>query len=113
MKTQKVTFISKEALFEMIENKEPFKLVEVLAKEDYAGGHLPGAISIPVSELETASPSVLPDKNERIVVYCASFLCSASTGAARTLQSHGYTNVLDYKGGKQDWNTAGLPLMRT
>ncbi len=110
MTEQKVKFISKEQLFEMMENKENFKLVEVLAKEDYEAGHLPFAISIPVDKLEELAPAILADKNQRIVVYCSSFLCTASTGVVRQLQSMGYTNVLDFKGGKQDWKNAGLPI---
>lgn len=111
MKNQKIKFISKEDLFEMMENKEKFTLVEVLAKEEYEKEHLPFAVSIPVNELETLSPRLLPDKNARIVVYCSSFICTASTGAARKLQSLGYRDILDYKGGKEDWRTAGLPLI--
>lgn len=110
MPKQKVTFISKEKLFEMLENEENFTLVEVLSEEDFRKGHLPSAINIPVDTLETQASERLPDKSKRVVVYCGSFLCTASTGAARALQSMGYTDVLDYKGGKKDWRDAGLPL---
>lgn len=113
MKNPKIRFISKEGLLEMMENKERFTLVEVLAKEDYEKGHLPSAISIPVNELTTLSPKLLPDKNGRVVVYCSSFICTASTGAARRLQELGYADVLDYKGGKEDWSAAGLPLVQS
>lgn len=113
MTGQKVKFISKEGLLEMMENKENFKLVEVLAKEDYEAGHLPFAINIPVDKIEKLAPTMIPDKNQCIVVYCSGFLCTASTGAVRFLQSLGYTNVLDYKGGKPDWKNAGLPLLKS
>ncbi|MBI4215220.1 MAG: rhodanese-like domain-containing protein [Parcubacteria group bacterium] len=108
----KVKFISKEQLLEMLENQEPFKLVEVLAEEDYKKGHLPKAINIPVDKLEELASGFLSDKNETIVVYCSGFMCTASTGAARKLQSMGYKKVLDYKGGKPDWTQAGLPLIQ-
>lgn len=109
---EKVTFISKEQLLEMIENKEPFKLVEVLTEEQYKEGHLPFAISIPANKLEELAPKFLPDKNETIIVYCSGFTCQASTGSTRKLQTMGYTRVLDYKGGKDDWKAAGLPLIK-
>lgn len=108
---QKLKFLSKEGLFELMENRENFTLVEVLSKEDYDKGHLPMAVNIPVDKLEALAPAMLPDKQQRIVVYCSDFLCTASTGAARFLQSMGYVNVLDYKGGKDDWTKAGLPLI--
>ena len=113
MSDQKVKFISKEGLFEMMENKENFKLVEVLAEVDYETVHIPFAINIPVNKLAELAPAILPDKNQCVVVYCSDFLCTASTGAARFLQSMGYKYILDYKGGKQDWNNAGLPLIKS
>lgn len=108
---KKLTFITKEKVLEMMENGEDFTLVEVLAEEDYKKGHVPKAINIPVDRIEKDAEKLLPDKDKVIVVYCASFLCSASTGATRLLQSMGYTRVLDYKGGKDDWQKAGLPLL--
>ena len=51
MDPAKIKIISKEELFELMENKEKFALVEVLAEEDYASGHLPFAINIPVDKL--------------------------------------------------------------
>lgn len=112
MDPTKIKIILKEELFELMENKEKFTLVEVLAEEDYASGHLPFAINIPVDKLADFAPRLLPDKDALIVVYCSGFLCTASTGATRALQSMGYTNVRDYKGGKEDWRVAGLPLVK-
>lgn len=107
----KLKFLSREKLLEMLENKEDFKLLEVLSEEDYKEGHIPHAISIPVNNLEEKTPQIIPDKKSKIVVYCSSFTCTASSGAARKLQSMGYSNVFDYKGGKKDWVSADLPLV--
>lgn len=45
------------------------QLVEVLAAEEYADDHLPGAISLPLRRLETEAPTVL-DRDRPVVVYC-------------------------------------------
>lgn len=111
MEKQKFKFITQVKVLELMENGEDFTLVEVLAEENYGNGHIPKAINIPVDKIELKAAELLPDKASLIVVYCASFLCSASTGATRLLQSMGYTNVLDYKGGKADWERVGLPLI--
>jgi len=111
MENQKITFVSKEKILEMLENKEPFTLVEVLSEESFKKGHIPHAINIPADHIEEKVLEILPDKGMLIVVYCSSFTCTASTGAAKTLQSLGYANVLDYKGGKKDWQAADLPLV--
>ncbi len=111
MDTNKIKIISKEKVFELLENKEDFKLVEVLSEENYTFGHLPDAINIPADKIDDLSTEMLPDKNQLIVVYCSGFLCSASTNVTKKLQSMGYANVLDYKGGKDDWSKTGLPLV--
>jgi rhodanese-related sulfurtransferase len=106
---RKLRFITMENLLEMLENKERFKLVEVLAKDEYGKGHIPGAINIPLDELEILADQYLK-KTEKIVVYCASYNCHASTEAARKLLELGYLRVVDFKGGKRWWQHAGLEL---
>lgn len=105
----KLKFIAMETLLEMLENKKKFKLVEVLAKEEYKKGHIPGAINIPLEELEKLAKQKLK-KTDAIVVYCASYTCHASTKAARRLLELGYGRTLDFKGGKRWWQHAGLEL---
>ena len=45
------------------------QLVEVLPREEYEEEHLPGAISIPLKELDAGSVGVL-DRDRPVVVYC-------------------------------------------
>lgn len=106
---RRLRFITLEDLLEMLENNESFKLVEVLAKEEYGKGHIPGAINIPLDELETLAKKKLK-KTDVIVVYCAGYTCHASTKAAKKLLELGYRNTVDFKGGKRWWQHAGLEL---
>ncbi|MBI4452284.1 rhodanese-like domain-containing protein [Candidatus Woesearchaeota archaeon] len=105
----KVKFITIEQLLEMIENKEEFKLVDVLREGDFKEGHIPGAINIPVGNLKNEAPKQL-NKTDRIVVYCGSYQCHASTNAARILLEMGYGNTVDFKGGKKTWTDEGFEL---
>jgi rhodanese-related sulfurtransferase len=43
------------------------------------------------------------------VTYCSSFECEASTIAAQKLDKYGFKNVLEFKGGLEDWKKAGYP----
>jgi len=104
----KIRFIAIEQLLEMMENKEKFKLVEVLGKESYKDGHIHGAISIPLESLSDAEKQL--KKTDKIVVYCASYSCHASTKAAEMLIRMGFKNVLDFKGSKKLWVDSGLEL---
>jgi rhodanese-related sulfurtransferase len=106
-----VNFIGIDKLLEMMENKDSYKLVEVLGADEYAKGHIPGAISIPVDQLEAKAPKMLK-KTDIVVVYCANYHCGASTAAAKALLKIGYKKVLDFKGGKWLWQWAGLGMMK-
>lgn len=64
-----VATISREELWEKIERGENFVLVDVLDEQFYRHSHLPGAINIPLDEIETAEEKI-PDKKTEIVVYC-------------------------------------------
>ncbi len=101
--------ITRDDLLKRMLSKEAFKLVDVLSADSYAKEHIKGAISIPVDEIEKKAPGVLKN-DDRIIVYCASFDCQASTHAAQKLVDLGYTHVWDYKGGLKDYKEAGLPL---
>lgn len=102
--------ISKKEVTRLMDTGEKFKLVDVLPREHFAQEHIKGAISLPVEEIERKAWKVLPDKKERIVTYCASFECQASTIAAEKLVKLGYTDVLDYKGGLKEYKETGRLL---
>ena len=105
----KIKFIAIEQLLEMMENKDKFKLVEVLKEESFKDGHIPEAINIPVDKLKDFAKKYL-NKTDTIVVYCASYTCHASTNAARILMEMGYNKVFDFKGSKKTWVDAGFEL---
>ena len=105
----KIKFLTLDGLLEMQTNNEKFKLVEVLSEDSFKQGHIPKAINIPVDQLEKVSKNKLK-KTDKIVVYCASYTCHASTNAAKILLNMGFKNVLDFKGSKKTWVDAGFDL---
>jgi rhodanese-related sulfurtransferase len=68
------------------------RLVDVRTPQEFAAGHIPGAVNIPVQELERRMSELEP-KDEPIVVYCQSG--SRSSYAARMLGNAGYSSVHD------------------
>jgi len=68
-------------------------LVDVRTREEYAGGHIPGSINIPLNNLES-NLSKIP-KNKAVITCCASGMRSGS--AKSLLASKGYKEV--YNGG--------------
>lgn len=102
--------LSRDELHDMMKSEESFHLVEVLPEESFEEFHLPGAVHLPGDEMRSRAPDVIPDKDATVVVYCANPACQASDRAARLLVEMGYTDVRDYRGGKQHWREGGFPV---
>ncbi len=103
--------ISREELRNKLILRESLTLVEALPEKYWRDSHLPGAIQMDYTEVAEKAHNLLPDKEAKIVVYCASTECQNSSKAARTLEDLGYKNVNEYAQGKQHWLEAGLPLV--
>jgi rhodanese-related sulfurtransferase len=67
-----VKTVSRDELKEKIDRKDKFLLVETLPETAYHHAHLPGAINLPPDLVSAQAPSLLPEKDADIVVYCAS-----------------------------------------
>ena len=76
----------------LAENEPAHFLVDVRTPEEYAAGHIPTAINLPVTEIGDRPPT--DDKSALIVVYCASGRRSAKSKAI--LEGLGYTGVVDF-----------------
>jgi rhodanese-related sulfurtransferase len=105
--------VTAEELRGKLDAGEHFVLVDALAPMIYAHSHLPGAINLPAGAVDpTRVARRIPDRNTEIVVYCASAECDDSLVTARKLTELGYTNVLHFSGGKDEWRELGYPLER-
>jgi molybdopterin/thiamine biosynthesis adenylyltransferase/rhodanese-related sulfurtransferase len=100
--------VSLDALKKRLETREPLTLLDVREKDEYRAGFIPGAVSIPRGFLEIQVEAKLPDKNAKIVAYCAGGTRSAL--AAVTLANLGYTNVETANPGFTRWKDLGYPV---
>jgi molybdopterin/thiamine biosynthesis adenylyltransferase/rhodanese-related sulfurtransferase len=100
--------VSLDQLKQRIESGEKLVLLDVREKEEFRGGHLPNAVSIPRGFLEIQVESRLPEKDAKIVAYCAGGTRSAL--AAKTLAELGYTNVETANPGFVRWKDLGYPV---
>jgi rhodanese-related sulfurtransferase len=66
------------------------RLVDVRSPEEFGNGHLPGAVNLPVHELDRRMAEVGPRDGE-LILYCRSGRRSAK--AAALLRAHGFTKV--------------------
>jgi rhodanese-related sulfurtransferase len=87
-------------------------VVNVLAREAYEKEHVPGSENAPVNEdgFEERMETLVPDRAQPVVVYCASTTCDASPTAAKKLEELGYEHVYDFEAGMEGWKEAGMPV---
>lgn len=100
--------VSLDDLKKRIDAGEKVTLLDVREKEEFRAGYIPGAISIPRGFLEMQVEARLPDKDAKIVAYCAGGTRSAL--AAATLANLGYTNVETATPGFTRWKDVGYPV---
>jgi ArsR family transcriptional regulator len=81
-------------------------VLDVRPEDEFAGGHLPNAVNIPLSQLERRLAE-LPAEQE-IVAYCRGPWCVLSFEAVALLRQRGY-RARRLQDGFPEWKTAGLP----
>ena len=92
--------ISMDEAKTLMEKEEGYILLDVRTKGEYESGYIPGAINIPLSDIDEKIISFLPDKSQMILVYCRSG--NRSREASDKLSKLGYSNVLEI-GGINAW----------
>ena len=86
--------IDQEKAKEMMAVNDGHVIVDVRRADEYAAGHIPGAILIPNESIGTEKPEQLPDKDQIILIYCRSG--NRSKQAAQKLADMGYTNIYEF-----------------
>ena len=102
--------ISRSGLAEALMSRTPPVVLEALPRKYFDAGHIPNARALPLEGLEQTATTLVADRDEAIVVYCASATCQNSHQAAERLAELGYSNVAVFAGGKEEWKQAGLKL---
>lgn len=92
--------ITAEDAKKIMDSGEKHIVLDTREQDEFDEGHIPGAILIPYTEIESKAEEILPDKDMLILVYCRSG--RRSKIAAESLAKLGYTNVKEF-GGIIDW----------
>jgi rhodanese-related sulfurtransferase len=82
-------------------------VLDVRPRDEYASGHIPGAVSVPLDELEDRLAS-LP-RDAEIVAYCRGPYCLLAPQAVDLLRKHGL-RARRLEDGLPEWRLAGLPV---
>ncbi|MDA1133206.1 MAG: metalloregulator ArsR/SmtB family transcription factor [Proteobacteria bacterium] len=82
-------------------------VLDVRPEDEFALGHLPGAVNIPLGELEERLADL--DSQQEIVAYCRGPYCVLSYEAIAILRARGF-HVRRLEDGLPEWRAAGLPV---
>jgi sulfur-carrier protein adenylyltransferase/sulfurtransferase len=103
-----IKLVTLDEMKRRLEAKEPYVFVDVREKDETKAGYIPGAVLLPRGFLEMQAESKLPNKDAKLVVYCAGGVRSAF--AAKVLQDMGYSHVESGNPGFVRWKDVGYPV---
>ncbi len=83
-------------------------LVDIREDNEWAGGHVAGAVHMSKGTIERDIETKVPDKSQKLVLYCGGGFRSALS--ADTLKQMGYENAISLDGGWRALKDSGLPL---
>lgn len=92
--------ISMDEAVTMMDQESGYIILDVRRADEFAAGHIPGAINVANESIGTDEIPELPDKDQLIMVYCRSG--RRSKEASEKLVKLGYTNIVEF-GGILDW----------
>lgn len=92
--------VSMQEAVDMMADEDGYIILDVRTAQEFASGHIPGAMLLPNEDIGTEEIAQLPDKSQLILVYCRSG--NRSKQAADKLVRLGYTNIVEF-GGINSW----------
>lgn len=93
-----------------VKQGQPVNVVDVRAAEDYAEGHIPGAVNLPKDQWGDAKVFKARLRKDKInVVYCYSHVCHLAATAAVEFASKGFP-VMELEGGWRWWKNDGFEI---
>jgi rhodanese-related sulfurtransferase/DNA-binding transcriptional ArsR family regulator len=99
--------VTREELARRLEDGEPVVILDVRPAGEYAAGHVPGAVSIPVEELHRRLAELPRDRE--IVAYCRGPYCAFAHEAVELLRDEGFA-ARRLEDGLPEWQAAGLAV---
>ena len=99
--TNRSNIASNSNTYQMMQSETDYIVLDVRTEQEYASGHIPGAVNIPNETIASGAIQQLPDKEQLILVYCRSG--NRSKQASEKLVNLGYTNIVEF-GGINDWS---------
>jgi rhodanese-related sulfurtransferase len=105
----KVPEIKAADLQARLDQREPLQLIDVRSAGEFAGGHIKGAINVPISQLRSTLPALKLDANRPVIAICAT--AHRSPPAVRVLRHAGF-DAKQLQSGMIAWQRSKLPITK-
>jgi rhodanese-related sulfurtransferase len=102
--------VTREELSRRLQDGDDLVVLDVRPAAEYAAGHLPGAVSIPIGELRRRLAELPADRE--VVAYCRGPYCAFAHDAVALLREEGFS-ARRLEDGMPEWQAAGLAVTRT
>ena len=105
-----INTISVDEAYDIFQNSKDYFFIDVRSIDEYADGHIEGAVSISVDNLEKKLNEISKDKS--IIIYCNGSGCNRSVRAVKILIENGFNKVYNMGGlGIDEWKDKGYPFV--
>jgi len=94
----------------MLQRQGKSVIIDVNKSPDFADGHIPNSINIPLEDLRSDDKSLVKHKDRTAIIVCQTG--ARSRKAAKQLIDFGFSNVNVLRGGLISWTKENLPISR-
>ena len=104
--------VSAEEMIDLVEQYDELVIIDSRKKSDVAKGFIEGSISLPNTETNSGSLAKhVASKSTPVLFYCNGIKCGRSVKAAKIAIAEGYSKIYWFRGGMQEWEAKGLPVV--
>ncbi len=107
------TRVTAEELIELVGNLDDFTIVDARKASDRTKGWIEDSVGLPNTDTtpETLA-SIAPDKMKPILFYCNGVKCGRSVESSKNAVKWGYKKIYWFRGGMEEWENKGLPIVK-
>jgi rhodanese-related sulfurtransferase len=106
------TRVTAEELILLVESTPDLIIIDARKGSDYRKGYIEGAVSLPNTETSAKTlAKYIKNKQTPVLFYCNGVKCGRSVVAARVAVKEGYKHIYWFRGGMEEWESKGLPLV--
>ena len=108
MNENSTTYVVVSDMERLLKEDSSVTLIDARTSEEFAAGHVPGAINVPIADLAGYAKTCRNTSEDIVTTMCGS--TGRGEKASTILHSHGMANVQVMKGGLKAWREAGFPI---